>query len=70
MQKLPKSDFRWMTETEIAAFDIKSADLEGSLGYLIECDLSYPKKIHNNFHNCLTLAPECFEITDANLSRK
>lgn len=68
MQKLPKSDFRWFTDDEVNQFDINSVDLEGSNGYLIECDLKYPKKLHNNFHNCLTLAPECLEITDANLS--
>lgn len=68
MQKLPKSDFRWMGENEINQFDIDTVDLEGDLGYIIECDLKYPKKIHNNSHNCLTLAPECLEISDANLS--
>ena len=67
MQKLPKSDFRWLSKEEINQFDIDSVDLEGDLGYIIECDLEYPKNIHNT-HNALTLAPECLEITDQNLS--
>lgn len=68
MQKLPKSDFKWMTEDEIGKFDMDLIDTDGDLGYIIECDLKYPQKIHNNFHNCLTLAPEFLEITEQNLS--
>ena len=68
MQKMPKSDFRWLDENEIKNFDIDATDLEGDLGYIIECDLKYPKKLHNNFHNCLTLAPEFLEVSDKNLS--
>ena len=44
MQKLPKSDFRWIGENEINQFDIDTVDLEGDLGYIIECDLKYPQK--------------------------
>ena len=68
MQKLPKSDFRWFEHGEIEDFNIDKIDIEGDLGFIIECDLKYPKKIQNNFHNCLTLAPECLEISDENLS--
>ena len=68
MQKLPKSDFRWLCNDEINQFDINSVDLEGDLGYIIECDLEYPQEIHNSTHNSLTLAPECLEISDLNLS--
>lgn len=68
MQKLPKSDYRWLSEIETSKFDIDSIDLDGDLGFIVQCDLIYPKKIHNNLHNCLTLAPECLEISDSNLS--
>lgn len=68
MQKLPKSDFKWLSDDEIKKFDISSVDIEGDMGYILECDLKYPKAIHNDAHNCLTLAPECLQITDANLS--
>ena len=68
MQKLPKSDFRWLCKDEVDTFDIHTLDLEGNLGFIIECDLKYPPHIHNNLHNCLTLAPECLEISDLNLS--
>ena len=65
MQKLPKSDYRWLSEIETSKFDIDSIDLDGDLGFIVQCDLIYPKKIHNNLHNCLTLAPECLEISDS-----
>lgn len=68
MQKLPKSDFKWLSDKEVEDFNIDSLDMDGDMGYMVECDLKYPKKIHNNLHNCLTLAPECLEISDLNLS--
>ena len=65
--KLPKSDFRWLTEPEIDDFDVDNLDLEGDLGYIIECDLHFPKKLHKK-HNNFTLAPKCLEINTENLS--
>lgn len=67
MMKLPKADFRWLNESELNEFDINQLDLEGDTGYIIECDLHYPKKLHK-LHNNLTLAPECLEINTENLS--
>lgn len=67
MQKLPKSDFTWLNEQEIADFDVNKIDLEGDFGFMVECDLHYPKKLHK-LHNNLTLAPECLEITNEHLS--
>ena len=67
MMKLPKSDFKWLGEDEIEDFDVNSLDLEGDLGYIVECDLHYPKKLHKK-HNNFTLAPECLEINSEHLS--
>ena len=67
MMKLPLSGFQWMTEDEISNFDILSIDLDGSTGYFVECDLHYPKKLHNKHAN-LPLAPEVMEISFDNLS--
>jgi hypothetical protein len=67
MQKLPLSDFEWMSKEETEKFDIDNVDLEGSTGYIIECDLKYPKKLHD-FHNNLPLAPEIIEVCGENLS--
>jgi len=67
MMKLPISDFTWLTEEEISKFDILKTDLDGDIGYIIECDLHYPKKLHNK-HSNLPLAPEVIEISYENLS--
>jgi hypothetical protein len=67
MMKLPISHFEWMTEEEIENFDISKQDLDGDTGYILECDLHYPKKLHNKHAN-LPLAPEVVEISFENLS--
>lgn len=67
MMKLPLKDFRWLSEQEIETFDIGNVNLDGDIGYIIECDLHYPKKLHNKHAN-LPLAPEVLRITFDNLS--
>lgn len=67
MSKLPKSDFEWLSENEIENFDISKIDVEGEFGYFFDCDLHYPKKLHNK-HNNLPLAPEVVEIQLEDLS--
>ena len=68
MSKLPMSDFQWLTDDEISKFDLETLDVEGGTGYILECDLKYPKKLHKS-HNNLTLAPEFLEITNKNISK-
>lgn len=67
MMKLPISDFEWMSDDEIKDFDILKKELDGDTGYIIECDLHYPKKLHKKHAN-LPLAPEVLEIGYENLS--
>lgn len=67
MQKLPSGEFRWLEEDEISQFDLKNLDLEGDYGYILECDLSYPKKLHD-LHQNLPLAPEVLEVNYDSLS--
>ena len=67
MQKLPYKDFRWLDKNEIASFDVSRLDLEGEKGYFVECDLHYPKKLHES-HSSLPLAPEILEVNFDNLS--
>jgi hypothetical protein len=67
MRKLPLSDFVWMEKHEIEDFDITSIDLDGDKGYIIECDLRYPKKLHKS-HSNLPLAPEVLQVNFENLS--
>ena len=67
MEKLPQSDFEWMSEEEIDDFCIDNINLDGDIGYIIECDLKYPKKLHRN-HSNLPLAPEIIQVNFENLS--
>lgn len=67
MGKLPQSDFTWMSEEEIKNFDIDCVDLDGEEGYILECDLKYPKKLHKK-HDNLPLAPEIIQVGFENLS--
>ena len=67
MQKLPSGKFRWMDKNEIEMFDINSINLEGKFGYMLECDLTYPKKLHD-LHQNLPLAPEVLEVNFESLS--
>ena len=61
MSHLPKSDFEWLSTSEVENFDISKIDLEGEFGYFLDCDLHYPKKLHKK-HDNLPLAPEVLEI--------
>lgn len=67
MCKLPIDEFAWLKEDELCHFDINKIDLDGDYGFLIECDLKYPKKLHKKHAN-LPLAPEVMEIDYKSLS--
>lgn len=66
--KLPISDLIWMDEKDVKKFNIHKIDLEGDFGYILECDLDYPKKLHL-LHQNLPLAPEVLEVSEKNLSQ-
>ena len=65
--KLPLKDFKWLNDDELNTFDIANVDLDGETGYIVECDLHYPSKLHKK-HGNLPLAPEVLEINFENLS--
>jgi len=67
MSKLPIGNLEWMTSDELLNFDINKVDLDGNIGYIIECDLLYPSNLHKLHHN-LPLAPEVLQIDENNLS--
>ena len=67
MQKLPSGKFQWLNQKEIANFDINKVNLDGKYGYIVECDLTYPKKLHD-LHQNLPLAPEVLEVNFDSLS--
>lgn len=62
MCKLPVSDFSWMDDKKVEKFDIETVDLDGDEGYFLECDLSYPSKLHSK-HDNLPLAPHLMDVT-------
>ncbi|MGI9555413.1 MAG: endonuclease domain-containing protein [Cyanophyceae cyanobacterium] len=67
LQKLPQSDFRWMSDEEISNFSVSKITCDDEIGYVLEVDLEYPEHLHDG-HNCYPLAPETFEITPEMLS--
>lgn len=66
--KLPIGNLEWMTKKEIDNFDIHGINLDGDCGYILECDLNYPKRLHIKHHN-LPLAPEVIEVSEKDLSK-
>ena len=63
-QPLPTGRFtEWLKEDK---WDDKFKNKEG-IGYFIECDLEYPKELHN-VHNDYPLAPEKLIVQDDWLS--
>ena len=55
--KLPYSDFRWLTSNEIQNFNIESISDDGEFGYILVVDLMYPKNLHT-WHSDFPMAPE------------
>ncbi|XP_046570051.1 uncharacterized protein LOC124278380 [Haliotis rubra] len=53
---LPLGQFEWVDETEIDNIDWLKLDPEGDVGYIVECDLEYPRHLHV-MHQSLPLAP-------------
>jgi hypothetical protein len=54
---MPTSNFRWLTGEEIEELNILSLSDADETGYILEVDLTYPKKLHKA-HNDFPLAPE------------
>lgn len=54
---MPIGDFSWLSSAEIEDLDVMSLDPDSSTGFMLEVDLSYPKKLHDK-HGMFPLAPE------------
>ena len=67
-QPLPVSDFKFLSEKEIDRFKLVSIDENSSIGYILECDLGYCKKLHDS-HNVYPLCPEKIEVSSGMLSK-
>ena len=68
-EKLPIGDYKLLNQQEIANLtaNIKNFDSSGEIGYILECDLHYPKHLHIN-HSQYPLCPEKIAITEEMLS--
>ena len=60
-QKLPVGNFKWSDPTAWNSEKILALSDEASTGYIFECDLVYPKHLHD-IHNDLPLAPETVAV--------
>ena len=61
-EPLPVGNFRFLTHDEIEKFDLLSIKADADVGYIIECDLLYPSKLHDA-HNDYPLAAEHLTVT-------
>ena len=64
-QILPLKGFKWVPAPD--EIDILNVPEDSILGYILEVDLEYPKKLHEK-HNLYPLAPEHVQVTDDMLS--
>ena len=59
---LATSDFRFLTEDEIALFDLSTTRTTDGTGYVLEVDLDYSRELHDH-HSDYPLAAEKLKIT-------
>ena len=46
-QSLPYSQFKWLTNNQIADFDVQNIADDNDIGYILDLDLSYPSLLHD-----------------------
>ncbi|KAK3754329.1 hypothetical protein QZH41_017840 [Actinostola sp. cb2023] len=68
-EALPVNNFGWLTEQEATELqqDLMTLPDDGTEGYILEVDLSYPEELHD-LHNDYPLAPERQKVTHDMLS--
>ena len=54
---LPVGEFRWMNQQEVDKFDLSNIPHNSRMGFIVECDLTYPENLHD-MHNDFPLAAE------------
>jgi len=64
---LPEGNFRFLSQDEISDFDFMNVPTHGDTGYIVECDLKYPEKLHD-LHSDYPMAPEHLTISPDMLS--
>jgi hypothetical protein len=66
-QALPTDEFEFMKEEDFKKLDWTTMTNDQRYGYIVECDLQYPKAYHNS-HSSFPLAPESLTIDASRLS--
>ena len=61
-EALPIGDFTFLTEEEVASFDLDATTKSDDYGNILEVDLMYPKHLHD-LHSDYILAAEKLRIT-------
>ena len=67
-KKLPVSDFEWIEKDDISELDddfMKSYDEDDDIGYYLEVDVEYPRKLHK-LHSDLPFLTERMKINNCN----
>lgn len=59
MQKMPISDFSFLSIEEVNKFNVLNVTDDSEYGYILEVDLLYPENLHKS-HSDLPFAPEKF----------
>ena len=66
-KNLPISNFEWMTEADFKKINWLNTNSNSSKGYILEIDISYPKKLHKE-HESIPLCPHHKNITYKDLT--
>lgn len=64
---LPIGNSKFLDDNDVSDFDVMSVDVNGELGYILECDLEVPQEIHDMMSD-YPLAPETKPVSDNMLS--
>lgn len=67
MEKLPISNFRFLSDYEIENFNLMDISDDSDEGYILEVDLHYPSKLHD-CHNEYPLAVEHLKLSEDMMS--
>ena len=68
VQVLPYGGFKFLSQEEINVFNLDSISENSLIGYILEVDLEYCKKLHD-LHNDYSLCPAKIEVGYDMLSR-